>query len=352
MGMVQLQHPTMVLEDLGCSCCWDGSIPQELEQQHPVSFLLLLLPLLLQLFHLIYAQQDLVKQLARLAGWQDTLTKLYVKESYECHQRSLSTAGCPELLRLSEPSGKDRISPPPAELQELDVFLPLGYEASDQELSEGFSDHSISPSGRTKSFHSYNFKSFDSSDRASRSSSNPGDGPAFDGVYHPLSPFSTSPFDLGLDLASTSSMATAESGTQTPASGPGTPSPLESFKPFPGMRARKSSSLSNVLDESSYQDVLPSDNVSNTSNPQVSPKPSSPPCRGTAGTSHLPLRRQQTPEEELCNLLTNIIFSVTWRGVEGWDEAAWRERGQVFSVLTKLGTACELVRPPDEIKRR
>uniref|UniRef100_A0A8U8BWE7 Neurobeachin-like protein 2 n=1 Tax=Geospiza parvula TaxID=87175 RepID=A0A8U8BWE7_GEOPR len=228
--------------------------------------------------------------------------------------RKVSGAGTQQ--EGTEPSGT---SPPPAELQELDVFLPLGYEASDQELSEGFSDLSISPSGRTKSFHSYNFKSFDSSDRASRSSSNPGDGPAFDGVYHPLSPFSTSPFDLGLDLASTSSMATAESGTQTPASGPGTPSPLESFKPFPGMR--------------------------------VSPKPSSPPSRGTAGTPHLALRWQQTPEEELCNLLTNIIFSVTWRGVEGWDEAAWRERGQVFSVLTKLGMACELVRPPDEIKR-
>ncbi|NXX85868.1 NBEL2 protein, partial [Urocolius indicus] len=283
-----------------------------------------------KLFHLIYAQQDMVRQLARIAGWQDTLTKLYVKESYESHQHSLShvgNGGCLELLRLSEPSGKEGPSPPPAELQDLDVFLPLGYEASDQELSEGFSDHSISPGGRTKSFHSYNFKSFDSSDRASRSSSNPGDCPPFDGVYHPLSPFSTSPFDLGLDLASTGSAATAESGTQTPASGPGTPSPLESFKPFPGLRGRKSSSLSNVLDESSSQDALPSDNVSNTSNPQ------------------------QTPEEELCNLLTNIIFSVTWRGVEGWDDVAWRERGQVFSVLTKLGTACELVRPPDEIKR-
>ncbi|XP_071415968.1 neurobeachin-like protein 2 isoform X2 [Pithys albifrons albifrons] len=281
-----------------------------------------------KLFHLIYAQQDLVKQLARLAGWQDTLTKLYIKESYESHQHSLSTSGgCLELLRQSEPPGKEGTSPPPAELQELDVFLPLGYEASDQELSEGFSDHSLSPSGRSKAFPSYNFRSFDSSDRASRSSSNPGDGPPCDGVYHPLSPFSTSPFDLGLDLASTSSVATAESGAQSPGSVPGTPSPLESFKPFPGMRARKSSSLSNVLDESSYQDMLPSDNVSNTSNPQ------------------------QTPEEELCNLLTNILFSVTWRGVEGWDDAAWRERGQVFSVLTKLGTACQLVRPPDEIKR-
>ncbi|XP_025945583.1 neurobeachin-like protein 2 isoform X1 [Apteryx rowi] len=298
-----------------------------------------------KLFHLIYSQHDMVKQLAKLAGWQDTLTKLYVKESYESRQHSLSNSGnggCLELLRLVDSPGKEAsreapedTSPPPADLQELDVFLPLGYEASDHELSEGFSDHSISPTGRTKSFHSYNFKSFDSSDRASRSSSNPGDhgeGPTgdglpFDSVYQPLSPFSTSPFDLGLDLTSTSSIATAESGNQTPASGPGTPSPLETFKPFPGLRARKSSSLSNVLDESSYQDALPCDNISNTSNPQ------------------------QTPEEELCNLLTNIIFSVTWRGVEGWDDAAWKERGQVFSVLTKLGTACELVRPPDEIKR-
>lgn len=228
-----------------------------------------------------------MRQLARLAGWQDTLTKLYVKESYESRQHSLSNVsngGCLEFLRLSDPSSKEGASPPPSELQELDVFLPLGYEASDQELSEGFSDLSISPSGRTKSFHSYNFKSFDSSDRASRSSSNPGDGPPFDGVYYPLSPFSTSPFDLGLDLASTSSITTAESGTQTPASGPGTPSPLESFKPFPGMRARKSSSLSNVLDESSYQDALPSDNVSNTSNPQVSPKPPCPPPWATLDT--------------------------------------------------------------------
>lgn len=65
-----------------------------------------------------------------------------------------------------------------------------------------------------------------------------------------------------------------------------------------------------------------------------------------------PLRPQQTCEEELCNLLTNVLFSVTWRGVDGSDEAAWRERGQVFSVLTQLGASAMLVRPPDCIKRR
>lgn len=63
---------------------------------------------------------------------------------------------------------------------------------------------------------------------------------------------------------------------------------------------------------------------------------------------------QQTPEEELCNLLTNIIFSVLWTGsgAEGVEDVVWRQRGQVFSVLTKLGSSCQLVRPPDDIKRR
>ncbi|KAG8138665.1 hypothetical protein E2320_001489 [Naja naja] len=269
---------------------------------------------------------DMVKQLAKLAGWQDTLTKLYVKESYESRQHSLSSsANGSDFLKLSEQQlslerGKELVgsSPSTSELPDLDVFLPLAYEASDHELSEGFSDLSMSPTNqKNKAFQSYAFKSFDSLELASHSSSSnimdlPGQGEAQPGgpadrVYHPLSPFSNSPFDLGLDLGSSSSAATLESGNQTPLSLSGTPSPLENFKPFPGSRARKSSSLSNVLDETSYQETLPSDSISNTSNPQ------------------------QTPEEELCNLLTNIIFSVTWRGVEGWDDVAWKERGQTHT---------------------
>uniref|UniRef100_A0A669D9I1 Neurobeachin-like protein 2 n=1 Tax=Oreochromis niloticus TaxID=8128 RepID=A0A669D9I1_ORENI len=125
--------------------------------------------------------------------------------------------------------------------------------------------------------------------------------------YHPLSPFGTSPFDLDLP-------GVGETGTHTPAGSlTNTPSPLEHYKPFPPLRPRKSSSLSNLL-----------------------------------------FTLQQTPEEELCNLLTNIVFSVLWSGsgAEGAEDVVWRERGQVFSVLTKLGSSCQLVRPPDDIKRR
>uniref|UniRef100_A0A671PHP8 Neurobeachin-like protein 2 n=1 Tax=Sinocyclocheilus anshuiensis TaxID=1608454 RepID=A0A671PHP8_9TELE len=208
-----------------------------------------------KLFHLIYSNEEYVKQLARQSGWQDVLTKLYIKESYKSRALSQSNS-------LSSPT------------------------------------NSLEPND------SLHFKPFDSGEQK-------------ENTYQPLSPF-CSPFELELSL---------QKGPQTPVgSQPETPSPLEHSKSFPGMRPRKSSSLSNVLDDTSYSTEPPTDTISNTSNPQA-------------------------PEEELCNLLTNIVFSVLWSGTEGSEDVIWRERGQVFSVLTKLGSSCQLVRPPDDIKR-
>lgn len=51
-------------------------------------------------------------------------------------------------------------------------------------------------------------------------------------------------------------------------------------------------------------------------------------------------------------MLLEILLCVMWRGVEGSDDSAWLERGQVFSALTKLGTANELLHPVDQIKLR
>uniref|UniRef100_A0A4X1T8Z4 Neurobeachin-like protein 2 n=1 Tax=Sus scrofa TaxID=9823 RepID=A0A4X1T8Z4_PIG len=231
-----------------------------------------------QLFHLIYGQPDIVRLLARQAGWQDVLTRLFVVEAV--------TAGSPLPFSPEPPTSPEpALHKPPTESPESsDVFLP-----------------SEAPS------------------------------PDPDSFYHALSPFCT-PLELGLERSSVSSGNTAGggsgSGTLTPASQPGTPSPLDGPRPFPPSRGRHSSSLSNVLEDGSLPEpTISGDDTSNTSNPQ------------------------QTCEEELCNLLTNVLFSVTWRGVDGSDEAAWRERGQVFSVLTQLGASATLVRPPDYIKR-
>uniref|UniRef100_A0A8B9KL55 Neurobeachin-like protein 2 n=1 Tax=Astyanax mexicanus TaxID=7994 RepID=A0A8B9KL55_ASTMX len=205
-----------------------------------------------KLFYLIYSNEDCVRQLARQPGWQDILTKLYVKESYESRA-------------VSEPGTNHQTSVEPLPSRPI-----LRRDDS--------------------------------------------------GLYQPLSPFGTSPFELDLS---------GQKGPQTSLNcQPETPSPLEHSKAFPGLRPRKSSSLSNVLDETSYNTEPPtSDTISNNSNPQ------------------------QAPEEELCNLLTNIVFRVLWSGADGCEDAVWRERGQVFSVLTKLGSSCQLVRPPDDIKR-
>ncbi|XP_028325774.1 neurobeachin-like protein 2 isoform X2 [Gouania willdenowi] len=297
-----------------------------------------------KLFHLIHSNEDYVKQLAKQPGWQDVLTKLYVKESYESQAASIADSG---IHSSSEPNYRPSLrSDHSLSIDETQRNMFLNYHSSQdmedeeedggqRDTSEGFSDLSQSPSsgggGTLKNFAgSIHFKSYDSADQESQSSSisNAIDiassRPEDEGRdYHPLSPFGTSPFDLDLG-------GMGDTGVHTPVGSlTNTPSPLEQSKPFPPLRPRKSSSLSNVLDDISFgTDPATGDTISNTSNPQ-------------------------TPEEELCNLLTNIVFSVLWSGsgAEGTEDGIWRERGQVFSVLTKLGTSCQLVRPPDDIKR-
>ncbi|XP_037640849.1 neurobeachin-like protein 2 isoform X2 [Sebastes umbrosus] len=296
-----------------------------------------------KLFHLIYSNDDYVKQLAKQPGWQDALTKLYVKECYESHAASIAGSSSHSSC---EPNYRPPLRKEHAVVIEdahPDIFMSYHTsqdiedeeeedEGGPRDNSEEFSDLSQSPpsggGGPLKNFTgSLHFKSFDSVDQGSHSSSNavdiPTSRPDEEGRdYQPQSPFGT-PFDMELG-------GMGDTGTHTPADSlTNTPSPLEHCKAFPPDRPRKSSSLSNVLDDTSYGTDPPTgDTISNTSNPQ-------------------------TPEEELCNLLTNIVFSVPWNrsGAEVAEDVVWRERGQVFSVLTKLGSSCQLVRPPDDIKR-
>lgn len=234
-----------------------------------------------QLFHLIHDNKDYVKQIAKQAGWQDVLTKLYVKESYASHAASIVDSSTHSSFdpkyRPSLRREKSLI------IEDADVFLSYhtSQDIEDEEeddrgqrdISEGFSDLSQSPpsEGPLKTFTgTLNFKSFDSVDQGSLSSSisqsldNASFRPDEEGRdYHPLSPFDSSPFDLELG-------SMMDAGTHTPAGSlTNTPSPLEQSKPFPPLRPRKSSSLSNVLDDNSYGKDPSGDTISNTSNPQV-----------------------------------------------------------------------------------
>lgn len=240
-----------------------------------------------QLFHLIYSNEDYVKQLAKQPGWQDVLTKLYVKESYESHTASIADSG---NNRPFEPNYRPLLRRDQTLVIEdtrTDVFL--NYRSSQdiedeeeedeggpRDISEGFSDLSQSPpsgcGGPLKNFTgSLHFKSFDSVDQGSHSSSISNAVDITSSCtndegreYQPLSPFGTSPLDLELG-------GMGETVIHTPGGSlANTPSPLEHCKPFPPLRTRKSSSLSNVLDDTSYGTDPPTgDTISNTSNPQV-----------------------------------------------------------------------------------
>ncbi|CAL8247132.1 unnamed protein product [Lota lota] len=324
-----------------------------------------------KLFHLIHSNGDYTKQLAKQPGWQDVLTKLYVKESYESHAASLAGSGThgsldnpgsrPPLRRdqclVMEDVQADSLPNYRTSRDQCLVMedvqadsLPNYRTSRAQEDEEYVEDNQedisetsfstlclallhrgdvgdVGDGGGNGQLNSYG-DTLDNSRTSSFSNAVdiPSPPPHEEGLYHPLSPFGASPFEMDLG-----GMGEAGTGTLSPGGSQAeTPSPLDHSKAFPPMRTRKSSSLSNVLDDTNYgPDPPTADTISNTSNPQ------------------------QSPEEELCNLLTNIVFSVLWTGsaAEAMADVVWRERGQVFSVLTKLGSSCQLVRPPDDIKR-
>ncbi|GAA6101837.1 neurobeachin-like protein 1 isoform X1, partial [Tachysurus ichikawai] len=123
---------------------------------------------------------------------------------------------------------------------------------------------------------------------------------------------------LRLDLSHVHALEQGDSGSRTP-------SPLENTKPFPGTAPERETTSS--LGDDSF---LFNDNVS-------------------LGES---FNSTERTEEELGRMMLEIVLCVMWKGVSGSDDAAWLERGQVFSALTKLGTANELLLPVDHIKLR
>ncbi|XP_062854156.1 neurobeachin-like protein 1 [Trichomycterus rosablanca] len=121
---------------------------------------------------------------------------------------------------------------------------------------------------------------------------------------------------LSLDLIQVPALEHLNSRSQTP-------SPLEHSKPFPGGTSERDTTSSLGDDH-----FLFSDNVS-------------------LGES---FNSGECTEEELVRMVLEVVLCVMWKGVSGSDDAAWLERGQVFSALTKLGTANELLLPVDHIK--
>ncbi|KAG9335568.1 hypothetical protein JZ751_004472 [Albula glossodonta] len=263
-----------------------------------------------KLYQLLQSQQDAAVQISRQMCWQETLVRLFMRapgagEGPAGGSRggdSSSTAS----LDLSRGSG-----PPLDKRGFLEAsFVGRTIVGTDEERD---TSDSVGDS-----------RSVDSLDTGELLSLGDTPTPA-DG---PKAPWAGKALGLSLDLTQTRLYEGGDSGSQTPGSAPSTPSPLETTKPFPGgggPPSEREAATSSSFGEDSF---LFSDDMS-------------------LGESFSSLERT---EEELSRMLLEVVLCVMWRGVEGSDDAAWLERGQVFSALTKLGTANELVLPVDHIK--
>ncbi|XP_028256538.1 neurobeachin-like protein 1 isoform X2 [Parambassis ranga] len=258
-----------------------------------------------RVYQLLQSQQDAAVQISKQQCWQDTLMRLYLRGEGSLPLRSSDTVSTCSL-DLSRTSGSNR----------LELPLERRARAGSATRLDRLEDDRISIGDN---------RSVDSLEN----------GDVISLLDTPSSSASTEPQlhgkpwvvgksgGLTLDLSHLQAYECGESGSQTPGSMPSTPSPLETSKPFPGSTSDRETT--STLTEDSF---LFSDNIS-------------------LGES---FNNAERAEEELCNMLLEIVLCVMWRGVEGSDDSAWLERGQVFSALTKLGTANELLLPVDQIK--
>uniref|UniRef100_A0A671YZK5 Neurobeachin-like protein 2 n=1 Tax=Sparus aurata TaxID=8175 RepID=A0A671YZK5_SPAAU len=256
---------------------------------------------------LLQSQQDAAVQISRQQCWQDTLMRLFLRGEGSLPLRGADTVSTCSL-DLSRPGGGGS--------NRLELPLERKARTGSATRLDRLEDDRLSI-GDTRSVDSLE------------------NGDVISLLDTPSSSASTEPQlhvkpwvvgksgGLTLDLSHLQAYEGGESGSQTPGSMPSTPSPLETSKPFPGGTGDRDASSS--LTEDSF---LFSDNIS-------------------LGES---FNNTERAEEELCTMLLEIVLCVMWRGVEGSDDSAWLERGQVFSALTKLGTANELLLPVDQIK--
>uniref|UniRef100_A0AAQ4QN44 Neurobeachin-like 1 n=1 Tax=Gasterosteus aculeatus aculeatus TaxID=481459 RepID=A0AAQ4QN44_GASAC len=256
-----------------------------------------------RVYQLLHSQQDAAIQISKQQCWQDTLVRLYLRSDGSHPQRSTDTISA-SSLDLSRGGGTASRLELPLEKR---ARAGSGGRLEDDRIS-------VSDNRSVDSLESGDVLSLLDTPSSSASSE----------PQPHVKPWAVGKSGgLMLDLSHLQPYEVGDGGCQTPGSQASTPSPLETSKPFPGSTGERDATSS--LTEDSF---LFSDNLS-------------------LGES---FNNAERAEEELCHMLLEILLCVMWRGVEGSDDSAWLERGQVFSALAKLATANELLLPVDRIK--
>ncbi|XP_078085110.1 neurobeachin-like protein 1 isoform X3 [Mustelus asterias] len=277
-----------------------------------------------KIYRHLQSQQDAAQQIAKQTSWQETFVRLFLKENAE----SRESAGVDILNNNSLDFGKQtdpqfetkigagRSRTTSEESQTRDDKLSEGDSVDNMPLNKLFENRSFDGlvDRFTDSSHSSEMLLDDEASTDSALTESLGENLAQSEDWPPKGR------SLTLDLSSAASYEMGDAESQTPGSIASTPSPLEMPRHFPGAQFEKEPGST---DESSYMD--------DTSIYEV-------------------FASGEKCEEELSRILMDILLCIMWRGLSSSDDTAWIERGQVFSALTKLGTANELLSPSDEIK--
>uniref|UniRef100_A0A4W3HXN9 Neurobeachin-like protein 2 n=1 Tax=Callorhinchus milii TaxID=7868 RepID=A0A4W3HXN9_CALMI len=287
-----------------------------------------------KIYRLLQSQQEAAQQLAKQVAWQETLVRLFLKENAENRDSAGADSLSPNSLDLSrqaDPRHSER-------LKNINVGSPMREEgrlldndAADDNVSKFFGNKSFDGLADNKSIDSSHSSEILVEDEVSIGSPLT---ESLEGAQAQTEIWPPKMRDLILDLSSTVSYEMGDSESQTPGSTTSTPSPLEMAKPFPGHHFDRESSTSDessYLDDASIYDTFGKLDLL------------------TLASVTLYFHSQKC-EEELSRILMDMLLCIMWRGLDGSDDASWIERGQVFSALTKLGTANELLCPSDEIK--
>ncbi|KAJ6665248.1 hypothetical protein lerEdw1_004297 [Lerista edwardsae] len=243
-----------------------------------------------KLLQILHSQQDAAQQISQQLGWQETLTRLFLKENADVGngvRENRSDSAKEDEKRASTKEVQKRCSSK-ADGEDATNFASVNGSCDQWSLEDSKSGSVLEDASMVE-------MSFRQEDQEELWQKNP--------------------LRLSLDLSSVDSYEMGDSGSQKADSLPSTPSPVESTKQFSGQ-----------LDKEPIATIeVPSADLSL-------------------------FEIHEACEEDLIQLLTDVLLCVMWKGIEKSDDAAWIERGQVFSALTKLGISNELLQPSDEIK--
>ncbi|XP_071791552.1 neurobeachin-like protein 1 [Asterias amurensis] len=295
-----------------------------------------------QLLHILYTEKESKGKLGKVVGWQDTLSRLFVKDATAGPDIGLDMNGLANTPRsvpstpttnpsnpLNDTEDGDTLKDAANSLLLLHVEDPQAVDTSDLQADDmsSIADSIDTPQSMRRHLavetdtDSISFsESLVSSDMYCGQSTDRLASSQFAGSCSELGGESDSSLTAG-EWASRDTLDVDADGTLR--------SPLYS-----------SESGINLVVSGSSTNVRPS-HLSLT------------PRGDTQGDGESPEESQanERTQETLADTLTEVVVQIMWRGVQGSDEEAWAARGQIFVSLTKLSETYNLLRPATQIKR-